>query len=1411
MKKIWLILAAVIVLAIGGVSVYISMIDWNQHKDKIAAQFNDITGKRVVFEGPVSFTLLPSPKLTATDIKVFNPDGTPEAEKPLATIKSLIANLALGPLLQGNFEVQMMSLVEPEMWVKVMPEGKLNWQTPMTDEQRSNLENVEVALDSVILEKAKVNFEDEKHGVNTQLDNLNGEVIAESVFGPYRIEGSYVKGRNPEGFAISLGQFSESFATSVNFVLNQPASQSYLRFDGTVLLKNDAISGNMIVESKKFKEFFDSTFPNQVLDEDLDYPLAMSMELETSKTKINMSNIVVKFGTSAGAGNILVPLFENEFAIDGSEPEERRRIEMAFNMTDLDLTPWVALLKKAAAAQSAPEAVYEPAFDFDVLADLKAIKTTYNNQGIRDFVFSADYVNNSFNIRELSGVFPGETQARVQGDIFENDEKLTYNLETELSCNDTLKFMSWLGYEITPVAQSTYRRMSGKADVSGTLNNIKISPLDVTLDKTVVKGEAGIVRGERPQYFLSLTSDSINFDNYLPGLPKELTDKPFKERLAYRFGQLAGLNDFDVDFRGMLDLGIYENTPFENTEVSLKTAKGVMDISKLSIGGIANAAVSAEGQVSGFGKEPQVTNLKYSIETKNLDSFMNKFELPKPNVDLNDMQQFKSQGIVTGGMDKAAVNTVSKLGNIDLSYSGRISNNEEGYLLNGELELKAPDFVKLANVLNFNYHPKGYALGLFNLTGHIAGNEKIFKLTNMNAFVGANNFQGTLWVDKSGAKPNIVTELDINRFEPEKFFYNGNAKSGTTVQPNIALRSEAGGERIDFLAKPFWDKERLSYDFYNTFTLTGKFNIGDLVWNGYVFKKAAVSADVRDDKIKIGSFNALLNDRNVMTQAELKLGDKPELQLNFSLEDQDVAGSYWSGELYGLRSGRFNASGKLVLPAASVEDMVLGMSGDVMLDVSRPVVKGWDWLKLAEDLRLRDRSEGLAALAQDSLHSGETVFDSFSGKLSFAKGQVHLTDGKFVSPRVMVTVEDESNLETWDMSAKFSASLPELATVPPFGFSLTGPMNAPELVVDVKPITDVYDAKWAKEAADKQAAEQARAEYLRQLMDEQQQAAQYIKGQLDTEVAAVYNVQSAEAVSEEAKNQYLSIKEELDRTSSGIEEIFTLGLTQEFDETLPQALAKRNEIYAAKVPQLKEQLQATYVGDLKYQINGLYNQVSDIYNKSKEKSNSYRDKFVEFPKRLAKIKTDYNLDTDKLVNQLKQDIESNLLAIDSNNSEMAKAYVAIQNSTDSKALSAFLDKVKAALEDIGKEDKKLDENISRLLDYAAESISLEEDAYQARVKAAEQAKKVQENIGKISASTGVNKTIVRDIEDIEKSEKLKSEEPVKVLDFSKERSSSGMILRKDGSNRPITAAEDGGNLRKASGSISKASGVIVKK
>ena len=82
---------------------------------------------------------------------------------------------------------------------------------------------------------------------------------------------------------------------------------------------------------------------------------------------------------------------------------------------------------------------------------------------------------------------------------------------------------------------------------------------------------------------------------------------------------------------------------------------------------------------------------------------------------LKDLQQFSSQGIVTGDLDRAAMKVISKLGSWDIVYSGQISNSKNGYLLNGDLDFKAPDFVAFVNALNLDYSPKSYALGLFSL------------------------------------------------------------------------------------------------------------------------------------------------------------------------------------------------------------------------------------------------------------------------------------------------------------------------------------------------------------------------------------------------------------------------------------------------------------------------------------------------------------------------------------------------------------------------------------------------------------------------------------------------------------------------------------------------------------------------
>lgn len=1412
-KKIWLGFAGAILIAVVGAYFYIANIDWNQHKDKIAAQFSEITGKRVVFEGPVSFKIFPSPYLTASGIKVYNMQGANSAE-PLATIKNLVAKLSLMPLLNGNFEVKMMSLQEPEIFFEVLPDGTVNWQSPLTDAQKSSLENIDVSLDSVMLENATVNVIDEKHGVTKQLNKLNAEVIASSVFGPYRIEGSYLQNKNPEGFAISLGQFSESFATSLNMVLNQPASQTYLRFDGSFLLQNSAVNGSLIFESKDLTGFVNDSLWDLKLDENYDYPLAVSLELNTNKTRIDLSNIVVKYGQTAGAGNVLIPLMENEFRSDVEEGNERRRIEMAIDMTDFDLNPFMHTLKQLADKYSNPEAEYNPQYNFDILADVKAIKAYYKDQTIRDFNLSMDFVNNDLEIKNFTATLPGDSTVSLKGDAFSVNDELTYALETNLTTNDFQKFSSWLGLKIDPVAQATYKRAIATALVSGNLKNIKISPFDVTLDKMALKGSMGIVRDVRPAVYLSLSADSINFDNYIAPLPEEEAKKDFAARMAYRFGKLKWLNDTDVNLNLKLDLGIYENIPFENMVLETSAKDGIMDIKALQIGSLANSSLMIEGKLKGFGSRPAFDNIKYTLESPDITALANKFEVELPVFDTKDLRKLSSKGIFSGYPDRIAIKATSKLGYLDNVYSGELAWKDKKMYFNGQLELKAPDFVKFANDMGFNYTPKAFSLGVFNFSGQIQGSADKFKVLGVNAFAGSNNFKGSLLADRTGTRPSITANMQVNNFECERFFYNSAVISAGA---SANFRPVSGSEEADFLARPYWDKTKLDYSFYNKFNFKGKLAFGSLSYQNYILKNAIAEVALNNGVLAVSRLSGTYREQPVSADFELAMAANPLLKGKFGFKNQIIDSGYLSGRRYGIVSGTADADVSFNGPAASIDDIFTHLNADITYIIRNPLVKGWDLRTIRDDLSTRDRSEGLAVLVLDALQRGETQFDVFSGSVKVTNGNYEFKEAGFAGDNTVIKMQDSGNLDLWDMNAGFEVRLSELENLPPFSFQMSGPMLNPSLTVDVKAITDGYDAKWAKVAADKKAAEDARAAFLKGLMDKAQQGAHEVKNSFDKEVIPEYESLSALAGDENIVRQYEAIKAEMDKVNSGLGEIFTLGLTKDFDEKLPESLEKKTAVYAKSIEKIKGDIAANYANDIKLRINSSYNKIVDVYNKSKEKSIGYHDKFGVFPKRIAAIKTEYTIDEDEHIKNLKESIEKKLLAIDAINSQVVKDYIFIQNTADRAKLEDYATQIKELHAKAEDETAALDKDITALLTYAEEKVALEEKIYQDRLKAEEIKRKLEENVGAIVGAKGKTKTVVRDLEDIEKSEEALEKEDVKVLDFSDKSESAGVIRNDDTGVEKKTDVQneselpDTGIIRRATGSISKASGTIVKK
>lgn len=1399
-----LIVSGVIVLALAGVFIYISSIDWNEHKDKISAQISELTGKKVVFEGPLEMSVFPSPYLTATNVKIFNKSGA-YSDTPLAVVKSLIAKLSLSSLVGGNWDVSRMSLVEPEIILDIADTGVVNWQSKFSFEQERKIKEIEISLDSVTLEKAKVRLIDAKNGIDTNLGNLNAEIIAQSVFGPYRIEGSYMRGANPEGFAISLGQFADNFATSVNLVINYPTNESYIRFDGSVFIKEQNVVGNVIFESNKIADFANEMLKRRDISAAYNMPLAVSAALKADKEKIDLSNVVVKYGKTSGAGNILIPLQDKSMEIDeqGAPKKYRPVVEAAFNMTDWDLQPAVNALKQVINAYRSEEN-YQPDWGFDLIGDVKSLKSYYNNETLRNLVLSFDWRDNKLVLRESKAEMLVDTNISIDGSLLAEEDQPNYEFNLSFKTGEFAKLSTWLGYEIKPVVPATYQKAVGTAKVMGNLRNIQISPYELTIDKTILKGEAGVILGDEVKSLIIVDADTINFDNYIRKLPVNEVSKSFAKRVAYRFRQMSGVNDENIQIILKLNLGIYENLPMENVAWDFSLDKGIMNIEKLQIASVANSNISLSGMVSGFGKEPVFKDLKYSLITTDISSLLNKFEITAPNLNTKILRKFTSRGIFTGNMQKAMVNTISKLENINVNYSGVLDYSGDLMGVKGELEVRSPDFVKMVNDFNYLYTPKAFSLGLFVLKGNVVGNADKWVVSDGDMNIGSNNFKGSALFDKTSGRKQLQFNVQTNKMEIERFLNDDGAAN------NRGSFKDVNSNNVDFIAKPLWDKTRINYAWYSSFDLKGFFAFDSISYRDIKFGNTNFRLKMQNGVINLTDFKGLYNGGKVSGAADLMAGAEPTVKGQIQLQEQDILDGLWAGKKYGIRYGKLNSMIDFNTSAVSVEEFVNNLNANISFNIYNPIIKGWNFAAIIKDLENREKSAGLANLIQNNLQSGETKFSTFKGGIELNKGQYKFRDAVLSSADVDVNMEDEGSLNNWDMKAMFNVFWLSLKGVPGFSFDLSGNMDAPILSVSVDKITNMYDEKEEKIEADRKAKEQARREKLTLMMQEQQNKAKELKLKIDEKIMPILMVLGSNPIDEETKQKFQSIQERIKNTTSQIEQIFTLGLTPQFDEKLIDDVKQMNGALDNIVNAYGREIENIYKEDVKNRMVIYHTKFQEIYNKANQMNADYVEQYKKFPQRLIAIDSDIFLNRQENIGALKNGIDNNLILINDMRYDVTKSYAVVYSGNDMSRMELYTKELKTKLDDAEKEMLKMQENIDKLFKVSETVVKLEEEKAKKRQMEIEAEKNNTDNSGTVSATgTGKVTRIGENSDKTIKKETGSEKGVVKVLDFSSNKAKSVMV-KKDNEIIKKESKNSGGIITKATGEVTSASGKVVK-
>src|SRR5260221_2748679 len=192
-RKRVLIGAGVIVgLLIVAVLALPSLIDLNARKPEIIAAVKKVTGRDLVLDGPISFSLRPTPAATITGVKFFNVPGSKNPN--MVEVKSITVKPSLGALLTGTIEVSEVTLVEPKIVLEINAEGKPNWEfTPSVAEARPVAAKPDsprpLSLGRLTIDNGTLIFSDSQAGLSVVAEKANFSASVRSLDGPYTLAG----------------------------------------------------------------------------------------------------------------------------------------------------------------------------------------------------------------------------------------------------------------------------------------------------------------------------------------------------------------------------------------------------------------------------------------------------------------------------------------------------------------------------------------------------------------------------------------------------------------------------------------------------------------------------------------------------------------------------------------------------------------------------------------------------------------------------------------------------------------------------------------------------------------------------------------------------------------------------------------------------------------------------------------------------------------------------------------------------------------------------------------------------------------------------------------------------------------------------------------------------------------------
>ena len=1074
LRKAAILFGILLTFVLAGLIFTPQFIDLDRFRGPIAAQLAERTGLPVELTGPIALSMLPTPTLTARAIRVANPPGAAVAD--MVRLRALEVKPALLPLLAGRIELGSASLIDPEIDLERLPDGRMNWESagaPAGEAGRRSPSSAAAppvgALDRLVLQNGAVTWR--FAGGLERFEHINAVAMLDEASGGIGATGSLVARGADLSFDLHSGALGAADVPLQLTVTTRPAARLQLDAELSGPADDRQIAGQIALTGADAQAIL-GTLARLPVPAGLAQPLAVKAELAGSVTALQLDHLTVDLGPAHAEGKL-------RFAA-GAPPD----LALTLSLPQLDLDRW-PMPEKAAASlptlfgggftaltgevripgqrESGGDALPTGiALSFDLGA--QAIE--WRGRLIRDAHLTLSLAAGKVTLSRLAALLPGGSDVSLSGIVALTPQGARADGRLAFSADDLRSLLDWFGAKLDaiPADRLLKANLSSRLALAG--DQLELTDIDATIDATRLAGAATVLLRARPGLGLRLAADRLNLDAYLPPQTAAAAPAtPAAPTLPAPSGPVALavpsevsvlLTGFDANVDGRVGALTWRGQPMNDVHLSATLQSGDATIHELSIGDVGGASAKLSGVVSGLAGVP-TGQLAFDMRGPELERVL---RVLSPR-----LQSARSYGAFSlgGGLqcDKNVLTVDTDLDFLDghAHVVGDIA-RPSGKLDLG-FDLGHPSLQHLVQSLGPVYQPPSDP-GAVKLSGRLEGDWNKFTLEHLALAIGESTLSGSLGVDLTGAKPRLDADLTAGDWTIDRFLPpHQTAWSGQTGVP--ALVPVAATLPPPAAATTAWSDVPLKLGVLRRADLDLKLAAHSLVYDGWRIDSPVLSGALADGVLSLKQVTGQMLGGSVEASGTVDARAVPAMAMQLALKQADFKSLLAGSDLL---EGRFDLNASLAGAGASEAQMIAHAAGKATLQSSAGSLGGVNLKTVDETLAAHPGD--LLALLRGS--GGRTSFSALAGNFQLADGiatsdDLHL-DAEGGEGHATVRLD----LPQWQVASRVELTLAGAPAAPPLVMRLDGALNAPRVVFDVNALEQylAQDAVKAKPARPEQ-------------------------------------------------------------------------------------------------------------------------------------------------------------------------------------------------------------------------------------------------------------------------------------------------------------------------------------------------------